>query len=45
MVSIHLRTDEHSVESYTDLLEEGVSYVVDQVGFVGCCSIVPVAFL
>ena len=45
MVSVGLRTDEGSIESNTDLFEDGVSYVVDQIGMVGCYCIVPVAFL
>ena len=45
MVSVRLRTDQRSIEPNTDLLEDGVSYVVDQKGTVACYCIVTVAFL
>ena len=34
MIGIRLRTDQRPVESNTNLFEDGVSYVVDQIGSV-----------
>ena len=45
MVRVRLRTDEGSIESDTDLLEEGVHYVVDQKGFVRVHGIASSCFL
>ena len=45
MVRIRLRTDERTIESNTDLLEDGVSDVVDQKGFVSRICITSRCFL
>ena len=45
MVRVRLRTDEGSIESDTDLLEEGVCYVVDQKGIVRVQCIASSCFL
>ena len=45
MVGVRLRADEGSIESDTDLLEDGVGYVVDQKGFVRVHGIASCCFL
>ena len=45
MVHMRLRTDERAIESNTDLLEQGVSQVIDGKQIIGCCHIISIVFL
>ena len=44
-VGICLGTDESTIESHADLLEEGMSQVVDKIGPVGVGCVISIAFL